>query len=559
MPDTTNQTPKLARLKGVEIFATGKHKGTEYTDADLDDMVRNHRTYSAPSADGREPLVTNPAVIGHENEQPLLANSGIPKVGRVAKVWAEKGPCRWCDGSGRMQVGGDRFICPSCRGKGQQKVLKADVDQVPPSLAKLINARAYDQVSAEVYDDPPEGVPGKGKMLRRIAFLGGDLPHIKSLADLPHADYAEFREDLRLPPPPTRIRMTRVSRGVGGVVAVFSEVKRFSSEGTMPDVPTPDANQDQATPRDAALKQLTEKGLDPDVLQKFDDRQLAETMKLCKPDSGESADQFGEDELMAMPEQEGMKKLSEAVRRYCDMGKRIYGEAYDPLKDDTDPGTQPVTDKGRMGEGDADDTANTDGEPAPQKGDKPMPGLAQMSETALKQHVSRLVRSAVDEVRKELSPIKKQVQSFHEDNKVSRIDRVLAECRDRIAPWELDDTAGLPTLRDELLALDDRAGVRKFKEGGKVRDLTALDAKIEQIRRRPKLRAGELASTGKGGKDHASFAEAKKADEMAKVREFAETHATDLGKVGMTVAEFVDTYEKASPADREILLKNYAA
>ena len=75
--------------------------------------------------------------------------------------------------------------CPECGGAGTLHILKADIANVPPEVAKLIESGAYKKVSAEIYDEPPDGIPSTGKMLRRVAFLGGSLPEIKSLADIP--------------------------------------------------------------------------------------------------------------------------------------------------------------------------------------------------------------------------------------------------------------------------------------------------------------------------------------------------------------------------------------
>jgi hypothetical protein len=103
------------------------------------------------------PLLEPPIVIGHEEQQDLLQNTGIPSVG-------------WVVGLRRRGV-----------------TLYSDLSPIFPSIARLIQIGAYKHVSPEIYarDQPPEGVPAKGCMLRRLAFLGGQLPHLKSLADLP--------------------------------------------------------------------------------------------------------------------------------------------------------------------------------------------------------------------------------------------------------------------------------------------------------------------------------------------------------------------------------------
>jgi hypothetical protein len=146
---------KLATVRGAEIFQAGVHRNITYTVDDLKDMVTN---FSA----GRG-AVDPPLVVGHDDDQSFLSDSGLPAAGWLIRVYR----------------------------RGAK--LFGDFGGVPRSIAKLINARAYRKVSAEVYDEPPEGAPPacKGKMLRRVALLGGDLPQIKTLSDLPLAEYSE--------------------------------------------------------------------------------------------------------------------------------------------------------------------------------------------------------------------------------------------------------------------------------------------------------------------------------------------------------------------------------
>jgi len=141
-------------IKNCEVFQAGTHRGEVYTEADLDAMARNFA-----AARG---TIDPPLVVGHEEHQPLaegtgLDNTGIPAMGWVSRVWR------------------------------QGSKLFADFAGVPKLLADAIRNRLYRKVSAEIYDEPPEGSPPgcKGKMLRRVALLGGELPQVKSLADLP--------------------------------------------------------------------------------------------------------------------------------------------------------------------------------------------------------------------------------------------------------------------------------------------------------------------------------------------------------------------------------------
>ena len=158
-------------LHGVEIFATGDHRGKPYTEADLGQMVQNFRRYSMPKA-GKKGLVSIPAVLGHEEDQAYLERSDLPAAGYATDVWQDRKECPLCQGS-RASEGKP---CPMCSGRGEVGVLKANFNDVPPKVARLLKGKTYKQVSAEVYDEPPDGLGGDGKMLRRVAFPGRGDP-----------------------------------------------------------------------------------------------------------------------------------------------------------------------------------------------------------------------------------------------------------------------------------------------------------------------------------------------------------------------------------------------
>lgn len=106
-----------------------------------------------------------PAILGHD-EQDLLKNSGLP-----AAAWVH-----------------DTRVVPDPKRPGEFK-FQAMMGEAAPVVAQLINQRAYRKTSAEIYDEPPRGchsVPGvSGKVLRAVAFLGGEQPKVKTLDDIP--------------------------------------------------------------------------------------------------------------------------------------------------------------------------------------------------------------------------------------------------------------------------------------------------------------------------------------------------------------------------------------
>lgn len=117
---------------------------------------------------------------------PALTNTGSPAVGWITDLRKERVPCLWCERSGSFAINGQPIRCPACQGSGEQLLLKADIDDLHPRVADLIEAKSYRKTSAEIYDDASaSGVPGSGRMLRRLSLIGGELPKIKTLADLP--------------------------------------------------------------------------------------------------------------------------------------------------------------------------------------------------------------------------------------------------------------------------------------------------------------------------------------------------------------------------------------
>jgi hypothetical protein len=175
-------------LPDVQVFSAGTYRGRHYSVADLDDMVANFGKLRS--------LVKPTAVIGHEEWQPLAEGVGVPLVDKVKRLV----------GAGSFR---DKFAT-SLANTGIPAVgwavglrrrgvhLYADFDRVPRLVRDLILAGAYGTVSAEVYHKPPEGCEGlaEGKVLRRVAFLGGELPHLKHLRDVAalysDAGYADF-------------------------------------------------------------------------------------------------------------------------------------------------------------------------------------------------------------------------------------------------------------------------------------------------------------------------------------------------------------------------------
>ena len=146
----------------VEIFASGQHQGQDYSSQQIDQAIRNFWRISV----GSNRLFTPTAVAGHEEgaDQEILKNTGVPAAGAVADL--------------------ARKIDRDQHGRPVVKLL-ARFKDVVPEMVEVINQKRYRTVSAEFYEDFDDQGKNYGFALRRVAFLGGEIPEVKSLKDLP--------------------------------------------------------------------------------------------------------------------------------------------------------------------------------------------------------------------------------------------------------------------------------------------------------------------------------------------------------------------------------------
>lgn len=220
----------------VPVFTAGQHREGErvYTLADLDTIVANFRL--------NLPAYLPPVVIGHEDEQEWLADTGVPKAGDVVEL---------------RRVG---------------DTLEARLADLPRRIADAINLNLYSGVSVEIWPEPDPGLQGAGPTLRRIALLGGWPPQVKGLQTgnrLPTAASSRrpFLTSFR------RLRQSRIVRGDRGRVLVYSELIM-----------------DQAT-KDTLIAVIKGKwsDLSDDFLASLDDAQL-QTLAASATPAGGSAD-----------------------------------------------------------------------------------------------------------------------------------------------------------------------------------------------------------------------------------------------------------------------------
>lgn len=133
----------------IEFFSSGKWNGDEYSEQDLDDIVKNFEAL-------RE-TIKPPVKLGHNAASKINKpiEDGQPALGWVEKVWK----------------------------KGNK--LLARLTKVPEVIYNAIKEGRYSRVSAEIYWNYKST---KGKtfnyVLKAIALLGADTPAVDNLEDL---------------------------------------------------------------------------------------------------------------------------------------------------------------------------------------------------------------------------------------------------------------------------------------------------------------------------------------------------------------------------------------
>jgi hypothetical protein len=195
---------RLAAVPRVEIFADGIFRGRKYTTDEIDTFIANFNRFGPAGLD----LLSPPIVLGHEEHQRFLEQTDIPAAGVVSRVWRE----------------GEQFF--------------ADFADVPEPIAALIAAKAYRKCSIEHYDHDRPFDAGDGNIygeliLRRIALLGGELPQVKTLADLPVPVFQYADKRVTVYRSPTGDACFAFSEGSSmtkaDLIAALKKTKRFAS------------------------------------------------------------------------------------------------------------------------------------------------------------------------------------------------------------------------------------------------------------------------------------------------------------------------------------------
>lgn len=133
-------------IAGVEIFSVGEWNGNEYTLKDLQNIV----TAFSETSPGVRPHLK----LGHDKEQKLLQNDGLPAAGWVEKVY----------------IRGDKLL--------------ADFIDIPKKIYELLIHKAYRKVSVELWVNSKVNEKIYPLALSAIALLGADAPGVENLNDI---------------------------------------------------------------------------------------------------------------------------------------------------------------------------------------------------------------------------------------------------------------------------------------------------------------------------------------------------------------------------------------
>jgi hypothetical protein len=429
-------------IPDVEIFQDGDWQGDTYTTADLDEIVRNYYEH--------RDLIEPPVKIGHEEDQSLLDNSGIPAVGYVRAL----------------------------RRRGHK--LFADLSQIFPQIADLVEARAYRKVSAELYppDKPPEGVPMKGWGLKAVSLLGGRLPYIKTLADLPKP-VRRLSERLRRHSP--RMVHLQSSRRVwhntaARTVVCFSEVRQMAD----------------STLRDAAVGAIkaSHPDLSDDFLASLSDEQLA-MLAAADTTGGASGGGEGEAQMQDMPSREQM--IADLVALGEDQAALEAMTDEDLMRLWQEKKGATMAEPNRASTAvpaplEVDDEVEPRGAVLPRRAPKKVTTTQQFSEADLERIVTRVANRIIAPLRQDVQRQRAVHQAREREERHGLIrtfcERLVKE--GRLSPAQVENGKDGKPVGPVAKALHAADAVRKFSDGK-----TALQLQMEALEALPARRFSE--------------------------------------------------------------------
>ena len=463
---------QLYDVPGVEIFAAGDYPDGRVTADDLRQVVNNYYKLRT--------LHTPPVGIGHDEDQakvPALLTSDADArpwfVGPRGANRSDAPAAGWCRNL--------RYV-PDPHGG----TIVADFAEVPEPIARLMEARSYRKVSAEIYTFN-DGMGNKHpNTLRRVSLEGFTPPVVKRLKDLPlpvpAKQYAERS--------PVRVRLTPCKRSTTGFgVAYYSEVISMNKAQLLTSI----------MGTGLKLSTAVTNAMTDDEVKELYGRvcvtKRAEGDPVATPDVNEPTREAMIEELAKMGEDAAqLSQLSDADLKALYMKRKAEG----------DKSTQPP----------------------PTAGGQPSAG------DAAKQYA---------EAQRMVTEAKRYAEAAAKDRKLASIETHLnrLSTAGKVTPAERDG------LSLELLDLDDTT-VRKFSENGKQYAETPFAAKLRRLNeRRPVVKFGEKISDPAIDPNATAIEYEKE-----QVRQYAEQNEGSLKAFGRTVTGFVTGFEELHKAGR---------
>jgi len=154
-----NEFESFGEVKDVQLFEIGQPYSNHITIEMLKEIVKN---FNILKSYHEVPM----AVLGHSEDQNMLKESGLPAAGWLSNL---------------RQIG---------------KRLVGDFKDVPKLIAPLLKNGAYKKKSIELYPNFDYNGNNLKTVLRRVAFLGFDIPKIKGLGDI----LARYSEKSKISP-----------------------------------------------------------------------------------------------------------------------------------------------------------------------------------------------------------------------------------------------------------------------------------------------------------------------------------------------------------------------
>lgn len=455
--------------KNVELFHAGSFReGTEdaatYSAEDLRDMVVNF----ALLRHGDRPALVPPVGKGHDSgeAEELFASDDGPRCGEVVRLWTEQG-----------EIDGQSVL-----------FLKADLGLDEETKAE-VDGGAFPSVSAEVYDEPPEGAPAgaSGRTLKRVALLGFELPQLKRLKRGAAAARAGKRAWLYSE------RRARTHGEGGG--SMEPEQKKAAVKSAFPDLPQ------------ELLDSLTD-----------DQIELLVGAALAKA-AGASPDANATTEMADA----ATMSREELVAALTDLGQ-------DPaqLEGMTDDELRALYEKLT-----ASPEAAAMSETATPATLIPATPAAAFSERAVLARIQSAERGALARIKAAEQRAKRTATAEMKSKKARAFCEEGLRPGGFIIPAEMDrgPKGDNYTIYDELMDADDTVVVRKFSEGGKVVTKTKMDLLMDRFRSRgrtSRLFSEQIPqSSGQAGGRVAELV--KMAQDMAAARKPARTIHEKLG------------------------------